>query len=486
MEQEEALERLRRAIRIKTDWPEDVRGENPGPQALGAAEAPLRAFQDFLSASYPRFHQITEHWVLNPYALVYRWAGTARRAGAEGGGPAEGDVLILAHYDVVPVEADKWSVDPFGAEIREGFLYGRGAQDMKGSLIAVMEAAEELALRDFRPRRDIWFAFGGDEERSGLKGACTTAAWFARRGQRFSWILDEGSPVAVNQIRGVRRPLALFGVEEKGFLSLELAVDQQPGHASRPPKVQAAAILARALLRVSRRPFPVRLSPVVAALFSHLGELRGRGAEAGPEDSGGGRKAPGDGPSRRRAAVLSALSPLAAPVLAFAFRKDPQIQALLRSTVAMTQLEGSAADNVLPSRVRAVINLRLLAPWTVDEACERIRRAVGDERVTLRILGAASSPVPAHPDHGRMGGPGWEDMVRAAAAIVPGAVPLPFIMTAATDSRHYRQLAEGIFRFSPMRLSPADLSAVHGHDERISLENFFLAIRFYAALFERL
>jgi carboxypeptidase PM20D1 len=477
MKQEEALERFRRAIRIKTDWPEDARGGEPGVRALEAAETPLRAFQDFLAAAYPCFHRTTEHWVLNPYALVYRWPGT--------GGPAAEAALILAHYDVVPVEADKWSVDPFGAEIKEGFLYGRGAQDMKGSLIAVMEAAEELTLRGFRPGRDIWFAFGGDEERSGLKGAQGTAAWFARRGQRFSWILDEGSPVAVNQIRGISTPLALFGVEEKGFLSLELGVDQKPGHASRPPRVQAAVLLARALLRISRRPFPVRLSPVVAALFSYLGRSRGQRPEGGDT---AGTEGTDRGPAahRRTAALLGALSPLAAPVLAFAFREDPQILALLRSTVAMTQLEGSAADNVMPSRVRAVINLRLLAPWTVEEAIDRVRRVVGDERVNLRVLGSASSPVPAHPDHGRMKGPGWGEMAKAVGMVFPGAVPLPFIMTAATDSRHYRQLAEGIFRFSPMRLSPGDLSAVHGHDERISLENFFLAIRFYTALFELL
>jgi carboxypeptidase PM20D1 len=229
------------------------------------------------------------------------------------------------------------------------------------------------------------------------------------------------------------------------------------------------------LLRISRRPFPPRLSPVTAALFSSLRALRlGAGEEQVSRRSALG------------AALLRGLGPLAAPALAFAFRADPQILALLRTTVAMTQLEGSAADNVLPSRVRAVINLRLLAPWTVEEAIDHISWAVGDPRVKLRVLGFASPPVPAHPDHGRMRGPGWEEMIRAAAAIFPGAVPLPFVMTAATDSRHYRQLADGIFRFSPMKLSPGDMSSVHGHDERISLENFFLAIRFYAALFEML
>ncbi|MDR2177465.1 MAG: M20/M25/M40 family metallo-hydrolase [Treponema sp.] len=471
MEKDGAVERFRQAIRIRTDWPENAQRDDPPPEVLEAAEAPLRAFQDFLTAAYPRFLQATERWIFSPYALVYRWPGGGGlpEAGTSPGGGA----LILAHYDVVPVETDKWSADPFGAEIREGFMYGRGTQDMKGSLIAIMEAAEELVIRGFRPKQDIWFAFGGDEERSGLQGAQTIAAWFAGRGQRFSWILDEGSPVTINQIRGICRPLALFSVEEKGFLSLELAVDQKPGHSSRPPRVQAVALLARALLQVSRRPFPVRLNPTVASFFSHLAALKS-------QERGG---SPRTGVVAIKTAVLSALGPLAAPVLALSYRNDPQILALLGTTVAMTQLEGSAADNVMPSQARAVINLRLLAPWSVDDAINYISWVIGDDRVKIRTLGLASSPVPAHPEHGRARGPGWEEMVKAAAAVFPGAVPIPFIMTAATDSRHYQKLAGGIFRFCPMQLSPADMSSVHGHDERVSLENFFLAVNFYTTLF---
>ncbi|MDR0399514.1 MAG: M20/M25/M40 family metallo-hydrolase [Treponema sp.] len=462
MEKEGAVERFRRALRIKTDWP----GEDSA-EAREAAEERLGAFQDFLIRSYPCFHRAAERWVLSPYALVYRWA-------AGESAPQNGGVLILAHYDVVPAEADKWTVDPFGAEIREGFLYGRGAQDMKGSLIAILEAAEGLIEGGFSPKREIWFALGGDEERSGLSGARHTAAWFSSRGQTFSWILDEGSPVVMNQVRGVKIPLALFGVEEKGFLSAVLEVSQRPGHASQPPRVQAAAVLARALLRVSRRPFPSRISPVVGAFFSRLLALRSAGS-AGPSRSGA-----------AKAGILTFLGPLISPFLAFFFRGNPQILAMLHTTAALTQLSGSTADNVMPSQVRAVVNLRILAPWTVEEVLDHLRWAVGDERVNISVLGAASGPVPAHPGHGRMEGPGWREMADAVAAVFPDAAPIPFIMTACTDSRHYQGLAEGTFRFTPMRLSREDMSSIHGHDERISLENFFLAIRFYTALFASL
>jgi carboxypeptidase PM20D1 len=481
MEKEGSIERFREAIRIKTDWPGEgsVEGE--------AAVEGLITFQTFLLKAYPCFHRITERWVLSPYALVYRWpavlgagepvsGSSPEGTGTPSGGQDLPGILILAHYDVVPVEAGKWTADPFGGEIKEGFLYGRGAQDMKGSLIAILEAAEELAERGFRPKRDIWFALGGDEERSGLLGARNTAAWFAERGQRFSWILDEGSPVAINQVRGVKIPLALFGVEEKGFLSLVLEANQKPGHASQPPRIQAAAVLARALLRINRRPFPVRLNPVVGSFFSRLVDLRSRHSRSPAMRAG----------RRPAAAILTALSPLLSPILAFVFRENPQILAMLRTTVAMTQFSGSAADNVMPSCVRAVINLRLLAPWTVDEAVNYITWAVGDERVKIAVLGLATGPVGARGGHGWMEGPGWEEMSKAAALVFPDAIPMPFIMTASTDSRHYQALAEGIFRFSPMRLSPEDMSSIHGHDERISLENFFLAIRFYAALFELL
>jgi carboxypeptidase PM20D1 len=461
MEKDAAVERFRRALQIKTDWPKNLPDEE--------AEAPLRAFQDFLVQAYPGFHRVAERWVLSPYAMVYRWAAapggnTAAPAGSTG-------VLLLAHYDVVPVEAEKWTTDPFGAEIKDGYIYGRGTQDMKGILIGIMEAAEELVSQGFSPKQDIWFAFGGDEERSGLKGARNTAIWFKEQGRRFSWILDEGTAVVINQLRGINTPLALFSVEEKGFLSLELTVDQKPGHASKPPRVQAAAVLARALLRISRHPFPARISSTVASFFARIGELR-RG-NTGTKHRG-------------TAALLAALSPLTAPFMAWIFRGDPQISALLHTTVAMTQLEGSAADNVMPSRVRAVINLRLLPPWTVDEATNYITWAVGDERVTINKLGRGTGPVPANREHGQMGGPGWQEMAAAAAEVFPDAVPLPFIMTAATDSRHYQELVEGIFRFDPMRLSPEDQSSIHGHDERVSLENYFLAIRFYTTLFKSL
>ncbi|MDR2257872.1 MAG: M20/M25/M40 family metallo-hydrolase [Treponema sp.] len=449
-------ERFRGAVKIKTDWPP---GALPGN---AEAEAPLLRFHDFLAEQYPYFHKTAERRVLGPYSLIYRWPGVPDRQNPDGPGPEE-PVLILAHYDVVPVEEEKWTVDPFGAEIRDGFIYGRGTLDMKSILIGIMEGAETLCAEGFRPKRDIWFAFGGDEERTGILGAQKTALWFAQRGLRFSWILDEGSPIGENRIPGVHTPLALFGIEEKGFLSLDLTVAQEPGHASRPPPVQAAAVLARALYRISKKPFPFRLIPTAEQFFTQLS-----GFASGPPAF-----------FMRRARALG-------PLFFKAFASNADTAAMLHTTVAMTQLAGSSADNVMPSEVRAVINLRLLRPWTIPEATAFIKKAVNDDRVNITIHGMGTGPVPANPEHVKRRGPGWKEMEAALAAVYPGIPAVVFIMTAATDSRHYQELSDGIFRFSPHRLNPRELSRIHGHDERISLENLRRGAEFYECLFRLL
>ncbi|MDR2731451.1 MAG: M20/M25/M40 family metallo-hydrolase [Treponema sp.] len=446
------IERFRAAMRIPTWW-------QPGAlQGNSAAEAPLLRFQEFLAENYPAFHLAAERHILSPYSVIYRWPCADGAVNNKGGGNASCNtaVLILAHYDVVPAETEKWSVDPFGAEMKDGFVYGRGSLDMKSVLVSIMEAAEMLCATGFKPKRDVWFAFGGDEERTGILGAANTAKWFADRGRRFSWILDEGTPVAVNQIKGIDKPVALVSIEEKGFLSLELCVAQEPGHASMPPEIQAAAVLARALCRIAARPFPFELIPTVESFFAQIASLM-RGIHGFVM-----RHARGLGPLFFKAAA-----------------SNPAITAMLRTTVAMTQLSGSAADNVMPSEVRAVINLRLLRSWTIEKAITFIKKAVNNERVQIKIHGLGTEPVAANPDYERSG---WQEIKTALAEVYPGVPMLPFLMTATTDSRHFKELADGIFRFTPHKLDPKEMSGVHGHNERISLENLKRGLQFYFRL----
>ena len=445
-------EKFRESLKIPTWWP------SAAQTGHRAAEAVLTRFQEFLTENFPAFHMAAERWVLSPYAVIYRLSGTGNT------NTDAGAVLLLAHYDVVPAETEKWSVDPFGAEMKDGFIYGRGSLDMKSILVGIMEAAENLCEQGWKPNRDIWFAFGGDEERTGILGAMEAAKWFEERRQRFDWILDEGMSIAKNQIMGIDSPLALISIEEKGYISLNLTVKQEPGHASRPPRIQAAAILARALCRIAKRPFPFRLNPTVEMFFRQAAPLL-----------------PGvQGFVMRHARTLSI-------VLGHLFFKaaatNPTTEAMLRTTVAMTMLEGSAADNVMPSQVRAVINLRLLPPWTVETATAFIKKAVNDGRVRISSYGLGTDPVPASGEYLR---DGWPQIKAALAEARPGVPILPFVMAAATDSRHYQKLSNRIFRFSPQKLDSKELSGVHGRDERISVENLLRVLVFYSALLRSL
>jgi len=443
------IERFREALKIPSCWPQ---GALPGD---AAAEAVLNRFQEFLVERYPAFHRTAERRVLGPYSVLYRWPGAASPQGAAKSSDG-GAILFLAHYDVVPAETEKWSVDPFGAEMKDGYIYGRGSLDMKCTLVSLMEAAENLCIAGYKPKRDIWFAFGGDEERAGVYGAMEAAKWFAGQGQRFAWILDEGTPIGENQIKGIDSPLAMVSIEEKGFLSLDLSVVQEPGHASRPPRTQAAAVLGRALCRIAAKPFPNKLVPTVESFFRQVSPLM-KGIQ---------------GFAMRHARALG-------PLFFSVAGANPSVASMLHTTVAMTQLEGSAADNVLPSEVRAVINLRLLQPWTVESATAFIKKAINDERVRIKTYNLATGPIPANPGYERSG---WPEIRSALNEAWPGIPMLPFIMVATTDSRHYKELADNIFRFSPHKMNPEDLGGIHGHDERISEENLRRGLAFYSKL----
>jgi carboxypeptidase PM20D1 len=447
------IDKFREALKIPTWWPPDAdKGDS-------ATEAPLLRFQEFLAGNFDAFHRVAQSFVLSPYSVIYRLPGT------DGGSRS---ILLIAHYDVVPTEKEKWSIDPFGAEMKDGFIYGRGSLDMKNTLISIMEAADSLCAQGWKPKSDIWFAFGGDEERTGINGAMEMAKWFSAKGQKFEWILDEGTSISENQIRGIEEPLAMISVEEKGFLSLDLTVEQEPGHASKPPKVQAAAVLARALCRLAKKPFPFRLNPTVGTFFTLASSMM-------------------TGFRRFVMRHARAFGPLFFKMASV----DSAAKAMLHTTVAMTQLEGSAADNVMPSQVRAVINLRLLWPMTVESAVAFIIKAIGDKRVRVSVHGLGTGPVAASGEFRRGAKKrqfprGWQEIQGAMEKAWPGIPLLPFIMVATTDSRHYQQMTDNIFRFSPYKLDPKELGGIHGHDERISIENLQRGLAFYSGLLRSL
>lgn len=401
----------------------------------------------WLAATYPKTHAALAHETLNGHGLLFRW---------EGSDPTLEPILVMAHQDVVPVEPGteaKWSHPPFGGELADGFVWGRGALDDKGSLVCLFEALESLVAEGVKPTRTLWLASGFDEEVGGARGAKSIAQELAKRGLRFAWVLDEGSAVTKGIVPGVERPVAVISVSEKGYVTLELVAKTQGGHSSMPPKQTAIGVLAAAIERLEQHPFPSRVTPVLRENLETLA----------PEQGFGGRL------------VLSNLW-LFEGLVARTLSGRPETAALVRTTTAPTMLEAGVKENVLPSSAKAVVNFRVLGGDTVDGVVEHVKALVNDERVTVtKLERTISEPAPFSSSTG----PGYALLAKATRAAFPDAVVVPSTVNGATDSRHFQAIAKDTYRFVPSLLDKTDLPRIHGTDERAGVEDLVRAVRVY-------
>jgi carboxypeptidase PM20D1 len=404
-----------------------------------------------LERSFPRVHAAMRREVVSGLSLLYTW---------EGREPAQKPVLLMAHEDVVPVEAGseaRWSEPPFSGKVAGGFVWGRGALDDKEALLGLFEAAESLLAAGFTPRRTILFALGQDEEVGGNAGNAKIAALLAERGVAVEWVLDEGLAVTRGIVPGLARPVALVGTAEKGYVSAELLVEGAGGHSSAPPRETAAGVVAAAVARLEASPFPARMDlarPLCEAI--------------GPELGFAGR-------------LVTANLWLFSPVIERALAKEPPTDALIRTTTAPTMLEASPKENVLPQRARAVVNFRILPGDTVESVLARVRRTIDDPRVAVRALaGMSGDPSRRSSADSR----GYRAIERAIREVVPDAVVAPSIVIAGTDSRHYEAIAADVYRFVPITVGPEDMTRFHGTDERVAVDDYERCVRFYRRLLE--
>jgi carboxypeptidase PM20D1 len=446
-----ATERLAQALRFRTVSHDDPAQDDPSQ---------LIALRGFLERSFPRVHAQLARELVSEHSLVFTWPG--RR-------PDLPPVLLMGHQDVVPVEDERaWTQPPFGGVVAGGFVWGRGAIDDKQAVLGILEACEALLGEGFTPARTVYLAFGHDEEASGLEGARRIAERFAARGVHFTFVLDEGGFYTEGTLPGLTVPAAIIGTAEKGYLSLELLAEGEPGHSSRPPQQMAIGILARALERLQAQPFPARLEGAPRDMLVTLAPRL---------------------PFGQRVALANLW--LLSPVVARGLTADPSSAAMVRTTTALTIVEGGYKENVLPGRARAVVNFRLLPGDTVAGTIARVRSIVDDERVKLRTLSASgaaggagqgSEPLAIEPPPpSRVGSPGWRVVARATQeAWRQGDLAVaPWLLTGASDARYFVPLADDVYRFTGFTIRPPDAARFHGIDERIAVGDYRRAIEVY-------
>ncbi len=434
-----AAARLAKAIQCKTVSHDDVSRFD---------SAAFLELHRRIREGFPVLHARLQCEVVNGHSLLYTWPGTDTSLPG---------VLFIAHLDVVAADEDggTWAYPPFSGDIDGGFVWGRGTVDDKGSLMAVMEAVEALATAGHAPKRTVYLAFGHDEEVGGTEGAGRIAALLKERGVRLEATFDEGLVITNGIVPGMTGPLALVGVAEKGYASLELSVAQEGGHSSQPPPQSAIEILAAALTRINRKPAPARYEGAMRAMFDC----------AAPEMSL---------PYR----LLFANPWLFSSLIIHEMEKMPATNAGLRTTVTATMFNAGEKDNVLPALAKAVVNCRLLPGDTLKSVVARIRGAVADDRVSITTLPNAHEASPVSD----AAAPAFAALAASIRQVWPEVAVAPALDIGATDSKHYAELAQNQYRFAPFWFNEWDLSIIHGVNERVAVQSYLEAVQFYAQL----
>ena len=433
-----AVDALAALIRCKTVSYEDAAKED-------GAE-----FERLISMLPTLYPNVTKTCALQRFpdrGLLYRWPGR------EAGEPA----VLMAHYDVVPVEEQHWDRPPFDAVIEDGVMWGRGTLDTKVTFNGILSAAENLIAQGFRPAHDVYFAFSGNEEING-PGAERIVEYFTGQGVTPAFVLDEGGGVVEDVFPGVKEPCAMVGIAEKGLMNLEYAVASAGGHASAPAPHTPVGTLSAACAAVENHPFPMRLTKPVALMFDTLG---------------------------RRSTfvyrlIFANLWCFRGVLNGICKKSGGELNALVRTTVAFTQMSGSKAPNVIPPTASMVSNIRINPADSLSSVQDYIRGVIANDDVKFSVLtGMEPSPI------SRTDCAGWEIVRRAVAETWQGCIVSPYLMVQCSDSRHYRDLSDKVYRFSAMDLTAEERRSIHGNNERIRLEVIARAVEFFCRVIKQ-
>lgn len=401
-------------------------------------------FKALLPKLFPNIHSACTLEIVGDRGLLYCLKGKS----------SEAPSVLMAHFDVVSVEEANWEKPPFDAVLENGVLGGRGTLDTKATLNGAMQALEKLISEGFVPENDVYLAFAGDEEING-HGAPMIVDLFEKRGITPGIVVDEGGAVVQKVFPGVSEPCALIGIGEKGMLNLEFSYSGNGGHASSPKPHTPVGILSAACVKVENNPFKFRITKPAKEMFNVLARH-----------------------SSFAYRMIFANLWLFKGVLNMICKKSGgELNALMRTTCAFTQMEGSKGMNVIPPNAKMVANLRLLEGDTTDSAIEYIGKVVDNPDVKLtKINGMNPSRVSA------LDCEAWNRVSDAVAGTWRDAIVAPYLMVACSDSRHWGRISDKVYRFSAMAMTNEERATIHGNNERITVEAITKTVEFYLRL----
>ena len=400
-----------------------------------------------LPSLYPNVNKVCEFTKLPDRGLLFRLKGKSDSAPA----------VMMAHYDVVPVNEELWDVPAFDAIVKDGCIWGRGTLDTKVTFSSILFAADHLIGEGFVPENDIYFAFSGGEEVNG-NGAVRIVDYFEEKGIEPAFVIDEGGAVVENVFPGVSAPCGLIGIAEKGMMNVKYTVKSQGGHASAPKPGAPIDRLASACRKMIEHPFKLKLTAPAAEMFDTLGRYS----------------------SFAYKLIFSNIK-LFLPLLDMICKSSGgEMNALMRTTVAFTQAGGSSAENVIPPKAYLVSNMRLNPADDIESALEYIKKTVADEKVEITLINGMNPSRISRTDCAE-----WNKVASAVASTWKGCIVSPYLMVQCSDSRHWGRLSDRVYRFSAMDLTSEERASIHGNNEKIRLDALARSNEFYIRLMKK-
>jgi carboxypeptidase PM20D1 len=407
-------------------------------------------FISFLEKTYPLAHAKLKHQRVGGFSLLFEWQGSDVSLK-----PA----MLMGHYDVVPViqgTERMWKNMPFAGKISNGYVYGRGTLDDKSTVMGILEAVEQLLQQNYQPKRTHYLSFGHDEEIGGNNGAKNVAALLKSKNITLEYGIDEGGTVKTDGLAGLKKPIALVGISEKGYTSLRLTATGEGGHSSMPPSFTSIGILAEAIDKLQKHPFPASIQGATGAMFDYLA----------PEM-----------PFVNRMVLSNRW--LLGSVVMKSMISTPSGNATLRNTISPTMINAGIKDNVLPIEASAIINFRIMPNDSVQGIVNYVKKTIDNDKIVVETLKKSDTNPSPVSDTASVG---FKKIQRTIMGCFPNVVVAPYLVVGGTDAKHFASICPNMFRFMPVEFTDQDIKLLHGTNEKISIKDFKKVVQFYVEL----